>query len=75
MLSTKTGIVKLTDFAVATKLSEVDSSKRRVVGTPYWMAPEVVETLGEHCWFRWVKEIGVVKQGLDWLNSIFFSEI
>lgn len=46
VLSTKTGIIKLADFGVATKLSEIDSSKRRVVGTPYWMAPETVETLG-----------------------------
>lgn len=43
VLSTKTGIIKLADFGVATKLSEIDSSKRRVVGTPYWMAPETVE--------------------------------
>eukprot|EP00913_Durusdinium_trenchii_P010633 g9977.t1 len=35
--------LKLADFGVATKLSEIDSSKRRVVGTPYWMAPETVE--------------------------------
>ena len=50
VLSTKTGIIKLADFGVATKLSEIDSSKRRVVGTPYWMAPETVETLGTQ-WF------------------------
>eukprot|EP00930_Biecheleria_cincta_P069772 TRINITY_DN57478_c0_g1_i1.p1 TRINITY_DN57478_c0_g1~~TRINITY_DN57478_c0_g1_i1.p1 ORF type:complete len:1152 (+),score=237.22 TRINITY_DN57478_c0_g1_i1:129-3584(+) len=43
VLTTKTGIIKLADFGVATKLSEIDSSKRRVVGTPYWMAPETVE--------------------------------
>eukprot|EP00928_Gymnodinium_smaydae_P007328 TRINITY_DN12649_c0_g3_i1.p1 TRINITY_DN12649_c0_g3~~TRINITY_DN12649_c0_g3_i1.p1 ORF type:complete len:1263 (-),score=243.51 TRINITY_DN12649_c0_g3_i1:178-3891(-) len=43
VLTTKKGLVKLADFGVATKLSEVDSSKRRVVGTPYWMAPEIVE--------------------------------
>ncbi|CAE8588333.1 unnamed protein product, partial [Polarella glacialis] len=43
VLTTKTGIIKLADFGVATKLNEIDSSKRRVVGTPYWMAPEIVE--------------------------------
>ena len=43
VLTTKTGTIKLADFGVATKLSEIDSSKRRVVGTPYWMAPETVE--------------------------------
>jgi len=43
VLSTKNGRVKLADFGVAMKLSEVDNSKRRVVGTPYWMAPEIIK--------------------------------
>ena len=46
MLTTKRGLVKLADFGVATKLSEVDSSKRRVVGTPNWMAPEIIQMSG-----------------------------
>ena len=40
-------VVKLADFGVAAKLtgaSEGDESLRQsVVGTPYWMAPEVIE--------------------------------
>lgn len=43
VLTTKNGLVKLADFGVAMKLNESDSSKRRVVGTPYWMAPEIVD--------------------------------
>ena len=35
------GIVKLADFGVATKLSEHGRKEFSVVGTPYWMAPEV----------------------------------
>lgn len=35
------GLVKLADFGVATKLNEADVNTHSVVGTPYWMAPEV----------------------------------
>ena len=33
--------MKLADFGVATKLNEADVNTHSVVGTPYWMAPEV----------------------------------
>ncbi|KAL6005743.1 hypothetical protein ACLOJK_006316 [Asimina triloba] len=48
ILATKEGHVKLTDFGVATKLTEagISNSSSLVVGTPYWMAPEVIELSG-----------------------------
>lgn len=45
ILTTKEGVVKLTDFGVATKLSETTKSMS-VVGTPYWMAPEIAYPTG-----------------------------
>ncbi|KAH9615224.1 hypothetical protein KSS87_011664, partial [Heliosperma pusillum] len=46
ILTTKEGLVKLADFGVATKLTEADANTHSVVGTPYWMAPEVIEMSG-----------------------------
>ncbi|KAK1385449.1 MAP3K epsilon protein kinase 1 [Heracleum sosnowskyi] len=46
ILLTKEGLVKLADFGVATKLTEADANTHSVVGTPYWMAPEVIEMSG-----------------------------
>ncbi|XP_068634080.1 MAP3K epsilon protein kinase 1-like isoform X2 [Aristolochia californica] len=46
ILTTKEGLVKLADFGVATKLTEADVNTHSVVGTPYWMAPEVIEMFG-----------------------------
>jgi serine/threonine protein kinase len=43
ILTTKEGLVKLADFGVATKQGLSEGS---VVGTPYWMAPEVIELAG-----------------------------
>lgn len=44
ILTTKEGLVKLADFGVATKQQGL--AEGSVVGTPYWMAPEVIELSG-----------------------------
>ncbi|KAF7195760.1 Cytokinesis protein sepH [Pseudocercospora fuligena] len=44
ILTTKEGLVKLADFGVATKQGGL--AEGSVVGTPYWMAPEVIELSG-----------------------------
>jgi len=42
MMSTD-GRVKLTDFGFGAQLSPEQQARRTVVGTPYWMAPEVIK--------------------------------
>ncbi|CAN0461992.1 unnamed protein product, partial [Ectocarpus sp. 12 AP-2014] len=46
ILTTKRGLVKLADFGVAMKLSDKQAFDVDVVGTPYWMAPEIIEMTG-----------------------------
>lgn len=38
--------MKLADFGVATRLDAEVFKEQSVVGTPYWMAPEVIEMAG-----------------------------
>ncbi|KAJ9123170.1 hypothetical protein QFC22_001363 [Naganishia vaughanmartiniae] len=46
ILTTKTGNIKLSDFGVSLNLRAVGQSKEDVVGSPNWMAPEVIELKG-----------------------------
>jgi hypothetical protein len=41
ILTTKQGMVKLADFGVAAALNDVEAE--HAAGTPYWMAPEIIE--------------------------------
>ncbi|KAI8901556.1 kinase-like domain-containing protein [Globomyces pollinis-pini] len=43
ILLTTDGQVKLADFGVSADLSEVGGKASTFIGTPYWMAPEVIE--------------------------------
>lgn len=34
--------VKLSDFGFCARLQSISSRKKSLVGTPYWMAPEMI---------------------------------
>ncbi|KAI1875210.1 hypothetical protein JX265_004268 [Neoarthrinium moseri] len=46
ILTTKDGKVKLADFGVSTSTLAGPDKENQVVGTPYWMAPEIIELSG-----------------------------
>lgn len=46
MLLTTNGDTKLADFGVAEQLTASTSKANKMVGTPYWMSPEVVKRTG-----------------------------
>jgi serine/threonine kinase 3 len=45
ILLTLEGNAKLADFGVAGQLSDTMSKRNTVIGTPYWMGPEIIQVL------------------------------
>merc|ERR1712127_218465 len=44
ILISKDGVCKLADFGVSAQLNNTYSKRRTVIGSPFWMAPEVLDT-------------------------------
>lgn len=48
MLFTEQGQIKLADFGVSATLTKTLKKRQTVIGSPYWMAPEVITAEDSH---------------------------
>jgi serine/threonine-protein kinase 24/25/MST4 len=63
LLSTN-GEVKLADFGVSAQLSDSMSKRQSVVGTPCWMAPEIIENTYDYKCDIWSTGISAFEMAL-----------
>ena len=69
---TYSGAIKLADFGFAAQLTDKKNNRKTTVGTPYWMAPEVIDGVDydEKVIKGEVKEEGGECKGREWDGGI-----
>jgi serine/threonine protein kinase len=62
ILLTDKGEVKIADFGVSAELSKTDTNRESFVGTPYWMAPEML------CSKKYNQKVDIWALGITGIN-------
>ena len=57
---TESGIAKLADFGVSVQLDSTLAKRKTVIGTPFWMAPEVIQEMDydSRVFLTWFSHLG-----------------